>query len=227
MKNKRQMKVALVLNIIIALLTFISFYMLFNHIKFMTGPETVIESDGLAHFKAFTIDSNFLMGIVAAIMAIYEYRVIKGKDKDISKTMYVIKLMATTSVALTFFIVFTYLGRIAPDGLISMIKNCNLFFHLVVPVLSIITFAFFEKSNKLNFKCTVYGIFPMIAYAVFYLTNVLVHMENGTVSPVYDWYWFVQNGVWTIVIVMPVMFLITYLISLVLWKLNKEKNRVN
>ena len=49
-------------------------------------------------------------------------------------------------------------------------------------------------------------------------------MENGKVSPVYDWYWFVQNGVWTAIIVVPLMFLITYLITLILWKINKKKD---
>ena len=38
----------------------------------------------------------------------------------------------------------------------------------------------------------------------------------------YDWYCFVQNGVWTAIIVMPIMLIITYGISLALWKLNKR-----
>ena len=104
-----------------------------------------------------------------------------------------------------------------------MIANSNLFYHLIIPVLSIITFVFFEKNNKINFKDTLYGLLPVIVYSFFYVTNILIHMENGKVSPIYDWYWFVQNGVWTIIIVGSLMLLITYLISLGLWKLNKVK----
>ena len=55
------------------------------------------------------------------------------------------------------------------------------------------------------------------------MINVLVHMENGKVSSVYDWYWFVQNGVCTAFIVVPMMLVISYLISLTLWKFNKIK----
>ena len=137
--------------------------------------------------------------------------------------MYILKLMGTTSVALTFFVVFAYLGIIAEGGYYSMIMNSNLFFHLIIPVLSIITFIFFEKNNKLKIKDSLYGIIPMLLYSIYYITNALIHMENGKVSPKYDWYWFVQNGFWTIIIVFPLMLLITYLISLLLWKLNKEK----
>ena len=48
-------------------------------------------------------------------------------------------------------------------------------------------------------------------------------MENGKVSPIYDWYLFEQNGVWTGFIVGPIILLITYVISLILWKMNKKK----
>ncbi len=47
-------------------------------------------------------------------------------------------------------------------------------------------------------------------------------MENGKVSEIYDWYWFVRGGVWQIIIVMPLMMGVTYLISLILWRLNKR-----
>ena len=51
-------------------------------------------------------------------------------------------------------------------------------------------------------------------------------MKNGRVSPIYDWYWFVQGGLWQIIIVMPMMLAITYIISFVLWRLNKKSNIV-
>ena len=64
---------------------------------------------------------------------------------------------------------------------------------------------------------------PTIIYSFYYMVNVLVHMENDKVSSVYDWYWFVQNGVWTAFIVVPMMLVISYLISLTIWKFNKIK----
>ena len=104
-----------------------------------------------------------------------------------------------------------------------LLRNSNLFFHLLVPVLSIITFIFFERNNKLTFKYSFYGLIPMVLYAVYYIINILVHMHNGKVSPKYDWYWFVQQGVWTAFMVVPIIVLITYIISVVLWRINRKK----
>ena len=129
--------------------------------------------------------------------------------------------MSTTSVTLTFLVVFMYLGPISKDGIKSMLQNSNLFFHLIIPVLSIITFIKYEKTN-LKLKDTIYGIIPTITYALFYTTNVLIHTNNGKVSPIYDWYWFVQNGVKQAIIVLPLIILITYAISLTLYKLNRR-----
>ena len=103
-----------------------------------------------------------------------------------------------------------------------MLQNSNLFCHLIIPVLSIINFTIFERTNKLKIKDTLYGIIPTVIYAVIYVTNLLLHVENGKVSPIYDWYWFVQNGIKYAIIVAPMIILISYIISLVLWKLNKK-----
>ena len=51
---------------------------------------------------------------------------------------------------------------------------------------------------------------------------MLIHIENGRVSPVYDWYYFVQGGIINAVIVLPLMLTISYLISLLLWKFNRK-----
>ena len=121
--------------------------------------------------------------------------------------------MATTGVGLTFFVVFMYLGPIAKGGIPSMIMNSNLFFHLLIPVISMLNFMIFEKTNKLKFIHSSFGVIPMIVYGIYYLGNVLIHVENGKVSPKYDWYWFVQNGIWTAVIVVPMILIFTYGIS--------------
>ena len=177
----------------------------------------------LEAFKYFTVDSNIFMGIIALITAYYEFKIIKKDIKTMPKKIYLLKLMSTTAVGLTFIVVFTYLGPITEYGIKSMVMNSNLFFHLVTPVLSMITFMFFEKTDKLSSKDTFYGIIPMLLYAIYYVINIIINVENGKVSPIYDWYWFVQNGAWTIIVVLPIIILITYLISFILWKVNKEK----
>ena len=216
-------KISLAINIIIVVLTIFAAVIMFTGIKFMEGGYHV-ESTKLGLLRLFTVQSNLFMGIVAAIFAFKEIRILKGKEKEISTKMYVIKLMSTTAVGLTFLTVFGYLGIIVPGGVIELLKNSNLFFHLLIPVLSMINFAIFERTNKLKFRYTLFGLIPTIVYGIFYATNVLIHMENGKVSPTYDWYWFVQGGIWQMAIVVPLMLAVTYVISLILWRINRKKS---
>lgn len=225
MKKINRYKISLIINIIIAILTIISTIIMMTGFKFMDGVEPVLETTKLGALKFFTVDSNVFSGIVSIIFIIVELKLIKGTEKEISNKLYILKLMATTAVTLTFLVVFIYLGNIAENGLKSLLLNSNLFFHLIIPLLNIIDFIFFIKKDKISYKCTFYGLIPTILYAIFYTTNVMIHMNNWKVSPKYDWYWFVQNGVWAIIIVAPVILLFTYIISVVLVLLNKTINR--
>ena len=217
----KKMKISLIINIMIFILTLIASIIMFTGFKFMHGYDVVLQSTKIGMLRFFTVESNMFMGIVSLIFAIMEMQVLSGKKKEIPTKGYILKLMSTSAVGLTFFVVFAYLGPISKDGIPSMLMNSNLFFHLIIPVVSILNFIIFEKTNKLKFKYTFLGIIPAVLYGVYYLMNILIHMENGKVSPVYDWYWFVQNGVWTAIIVVPMIFLITYIISIIIWKLNK------
>jgi len=215
-------KISLILNIIIVIIVIGASIMMFTGFRFMPG-EIILESNKLGMFKFFTVDSNLFMGIISLIFAIYEIRLLKGCIDEIPRYMYILKLMATTSVTLTFIVVFAYLGPLV-GNIYLMILNSNLFFHLLVPLFSMFTFIFFERNNKMPLKYSFYGLIPVIMYGLYYLINVLIHMNNGIVSPVYDFYYFVQNGIWTAIIVVPVMFIISHIISLILWRFNRIKS---
>ena len=221
--NKKSLKISIVLNIINTLMVIFACYVMFSGFKFMQGRDLVLQSSKVGMFKFFTVDSNLFMSIIALIFAVKEIRLLKGKVKEIPTLYYILKLMATTSVTLTFVVVFAYLGPIAKYGIGSLLMNANLFLHLIIPLLSIFTFIFFEKTNLLKVKDLFLAVVPTIIYGIYYILNILIHMDEGKVSPIYDWYYFVQNGVWTAVIVVPVIFTISYIISLILWKLNKKE----
>ena len=216
----KKLKPSLLINIIITILTIFASFIMFTGIKITHGAEPILETSKIGMFKFFTVDSNILMGITSLIFVTKEI-----KKEKITKNMYRLKLMSTTAVTLTFIVVFTYLGPIAENGIISLLQNSNIFFHLIIPVLSIINLTMFEKTNKLEFKDTIYGLLPTIIYAIGYITNIIIHVENGKVSPIYDWYWFVQNGITFALIVAPIILLMTYIIALILWKLNKRRTK--
>ena len=216
-----KLKTSMIVNILITIFALAGIILLLLGIQPM-GPEDGITANKIEMLKYYTVESNILMGIVSAIFAVYEYKIIKNKEQSIPTRLYAVKLITTVGVTLTFITVAFYLAPIATYGYFSMFRNANLFLHLLVPVLSIISFCFLEKTKELDFKHTFIGMTTMVLYTIFYTINILIHVENGTVATKYDWYWFVQNGIWSIVIVVPIMFLLTYAISFGLWKVNKS-----
>ncbi len=219
--KKNKIKISLIINTLIIIFTIVASIVMFTGFKFMKGAEPVLEMTKLSMFRFFTVDSNIFMAIMALVFSIEEIKLLKKKIKEIPLSIYILKLMATTGVSLTFLVVFAYLGPFSSGGIPSMIRNSNLFFHLLTPVLSIITFVMFEKTNKIKFKQVFYGLLPTGLYSIYYMANILIHTENGKVSPLYDWYWFMQKGLWTAVIVIPLFLLLTFGISFALWKTNK------
>ena len=143
-----------------------------------------------------------------------------------SITIVIIKYISTIAVTLTFLVTLFYLAPSLGDKFIYLYQNSNLFFHLLVPILSFISFTCFEKV-ELEFKYTLYGISTMVAYGLYYLINILIHQENGKVSIEYDWYGFVKYGISFIFIVFPLMLIVTYIISLFTYKANKPKKTRN
>jgi len=212
----KKLNISLYINILITILTIISMIIMFTGYKFMDEPELILESSHIGMFKFFTVDSNLLMGITSFIYAYYLLH-----HKNINYKLSLLKLLSTTAVSLTFIVVFVYLGPISPYGIKAMLLNSNLFFHLIIPVLSIISFIFFEE-HKLKIKDALYGIIPTLIYSIYYLLNVLFHMEKGVVDPKYDWYWFAQNGTLGIIIVIVVIYLFSYILSLILYLFNKK-----
>ena len=43
--------------------------------------------------------------------------------------------------------------------------------NLIIPILSLITFTIFERTNKLEFKYTIYGVVPTLIYGIYYFVS--------------------------------------------------------
>lgn len=185
----------------------------------------VLTTSGAEMFKFFTIDSNVLMGIIALFTALQLRQVIRGQREDLSTACYVWYLAGTVGVTLTMLVTVFFLEpTMAPQfGLFALFAGSNFLLHLFNPLLAIVTFTVFEKTRKIPFRHTLTGIVPMVLYAVFYLANCMRHAVNGMVDIAYDWYGFLAGGVKTVWIVIPAIFLFTWLISIALWRLNRRK----
>lgn len=221
-KNNKDMKISFIINLLIFIMTLNAIIMSIMGFKFMYGYEPSSELTGVPIYSYFTIQSNIFMGIVSFVFANREYQIFRGKKKEIPRFYYILKMVATVSVSLTFFVVFAYLGFVTKGGHIPLLRNSNLFFHFIIPVVSIYNFVVFEKNNQISFKYTLYGLLPTILYEIYYSINIFINMKNGKILPITDWYYITQNGIWMSLMVVVSMLSITYLLCLIIWRFNRN-----
>ena len=217
------MKISFIINILLSIMTVNAIIMSITGFKFMYGYEPYPELIGVPIYSYYTVQSNVFIGIVSFVFANREYQILRGRKKEIPLTYYVFKMVATVAVSLTFFVVFAIFGFMSRGGHIPLIRNSYLFFHLIIPVMSILNYVIFEKTNIIKFKYIFYGLLPTFLYEIYYVVNIIMNMKNGTVSLRNDWYSFAQNGILRTILVAPMMLGITLCLSLVIWKLNKKK----
>jgi len=220
--NKKNLIVSLILNIVIFVMVLLGTIFMIVGYRFMSNTQ-VLSSSGLSLLKYYTVDSNIFVGIASFIFIIYECLVLNNKIKEIPKYVYVFKYVGTVGVCLTFLVTLFYLAPSYGNKFLFLYQNSNLFFHLLVPILSFISFVYIEKI-ELNFKYALYGISTMIVYGIYYVVNILVHQESGKVAIENDWYGFVQSGIKAMYIVFPLILIITYLIAVGILKLSRPKN---
>lgn len=183
----------------------------------------VLSARKLATLKYFTVDSNILLGIAALIAAIDQRKVLRGEKGEVSLSTLILKLSGTFGGTLTMLVTIFFLGPTLGRtyGFFSLFEKSNFFLHLVNPVLGIVTFLCFEKSSRIAFRHTFTAIIPLVLYAVYYVAVTLRHTVNGVAAKGYDWYGFFFLGVKSAYIVLPVIIMISWLISFALWKLNR------
>lgn len=214
MKN---LKKAFICNLVIVVLEIFANLWMLSGVS--QGPDTSsLSAARLAMFKFFTVDSNVLMGLIALGLAIEQCLVLTGRKPKMSNISYVMALMGTVGVALTMLVTVFFL---APTmGLIACFAYSNMFLHVINPLASIIAFVCFERKEDLRFYSTFIGIIPMLIYACYYVVVTILHAPNGVIEKDYDWYGFFALGLKSGFFVVPLLVVITYVISICLWKLN-------
>ena len=172
------------------------------------GEDQLLAS-GWEMLKFFTVESNIFMGVASLLSLIF---ILIGKYP---KWLSLVKYIATGTVTLTFLTVMFYLGPTL--GMLSMLKDANLFMHLIVPVLAIAQLFLLEpKLEEMKFvKSTLLSIIPMSIYGIAYLLNVIINNGYGTTK--YDWYYFGSLGPWAGVGMYFLMLASTYLIGVGLY----------
>lgn len=184
----------------------------------------ILSASRLSVLKFFTVDSNILMGIAALIAAVDEGRVLKGIKAEVSQGVYLFKLVGTVGVTLTMLVTVFFLAptTAATYGFFASFYYSNFFLHLLNPVLSIIIFVLFEKTDKISRGQIFTALIPVAIYEIYYALAAILNSENGVISEGYDWYGFFIGGISSAFIVLPLILVISYCISYTLWRINRS-----
>ena len=188
-------KIALILNIIIVILELIGF------------SYTIFKEHYIA-IEYYTNDSN-LIALISSILFIVLYR----KKKEFVKDL---RLLSTTLLSLTFLVVvFILFPMYNFNYKLLMFTNTFLILHTLCPIISLISYVFFEEGSK---KKNIGVIFTMIYATILIILNILSivkgpypFLEVKNQSPI-------MTVIWGLVIIGG-----SYLIGLILYKLNKQK----
>ena len=173
----------------------------------------------------FTVDSNILLAVASLILVILEALILLNKRKGIPHWVYVFKYVATCSTTLTLLTVIFYLSPLLGANFWKLFLNTNLFFHLVSPVLGIVSLVLFEARDEMKWKVSFLALIPMGLYSIFYISNVYTHLNNGKVDPKYDFYYFAANGVGITILVVFMMFALTFGSSFLLYFLREKRRK--
>lgn len=209
-----QFIISVVLNILGFVLTIIGLIVLFRGVK----DDDKLQGNGLNALKYFTIQSNILYGVYAGIFAGAELAY--GSADALPGVWYIIKYIATVGITLTILTVVFYLAPVVLGAYLPLFQGANLFFHLLIPIVAIVSFCFFEKCADISLPQVFLGLIPYGLYAVFYAVNALSHAEKGQVSKEYDWYQFLAKGVSKAGIAMAVMTVAVLAVCFGLWFIN-------
>lgn len=225
--QKKRNLIALILNAIVVVLVLI--YLI---TRLVSAGNEILGNSGLGMLKYYTNLSNFLAGIISAIVLPYEiisFR--KGKDA-LPLWASLIKFAVTIALLITFLVTACFLGptNAANGGSYwALFAGGNFIVHLLVPVTSSVCFCLFETKPVIKFRFSFVGMSTLMLYAIFYITNFYAHLIPGggiQGQSEYDWYgFFGDKGPLGIVLTIFVMLAFSYLLSFLVWLANKKSGQ--
>ena len=142
---------------------------------------------GLKAFRYFTVLSNAFCAVTALVMAICQAA---GR---VTPAAVLLKYLGTVSVSVTLLTVFLFLGP-SQGGYGELLQGDNLYMHLIVPVLAILSFCLIEKQ-RMSLGTALTGVVPVLVYGAVYLCKVVFAPEERRWD---DFYGFNRGGRWLI-----------------------------
>ena len=158
---------------------------------FVASGDGNMQVRGASCFRYFTVDSNILSAVAAAVF-LAEAVFVCGRGRSPGSAVTGIKQAGTSAVMVTLLTVVVYLGPVY--GFSSMFAGTNLYMHLIGPLLSLFSFCVLERGGKITALQILLGVLPVVLYGAVYFLMVVVLGEGNGGWP--DFYWLNASGNW-------------------------------
>ena len=169
---------------------------------FVFGHELL--GEGYKSFLLFTTDANVLAAVGSGLVIMCDVKILQGKRTAVARPFTLLKYAGVVSLMLTFFVVLFLL--IPVYGIAMQWGGRGFYNHLLAPVITFVSFVFFDPHTKLRLRDSFFAIIPGLIYGAMYFLQVVV-FKNWI-----DFYALNSGGFWFLI--MPFVILSTYMMSL-------------
>ena len=173
-------------------------------------------------FLPFTVNSNIFLAVVGLVFLVIGF-VYLVNDKPLPQWLMQFKLAATTLISITLLTVVFYLAPIWDLTDISVVyyQGCNLFLHVLAPVIAIFGFCLFDVETKIKWRWIWISVVLLIAYIGGYASIVFINEDLGL--DIYNFMY--EKGTEVISVTRTgvsasVMLVATFALSNIWWALN-------
>lgn len=146
--------------------------------QLLRDPDVLIKEVGWKTYHMFTVLSNILMAVAAAMCIPFAVDGMRYRNYHLPRWYVNLMYMGTTGVAITFLIALTVLAPAAGFYRVMLFSN-NILFHMTCPILSILLFFLINSDHRIKWQSTFIAIIPVVLYALTYVLMVFVIGEEA------------------------------------------------
>ena len=176
MKKRSLSVLSLIANLAIVVFVVLSIVSFYTPLFGEVNPETL-----KTIYFYFTVESCLFLGLVALIEIPFLINSISKRRYLVPGFLQALKLVAVTMTTLTMITALSWLS--VAFGFALMVEGVNLFLHILIPALGLLTFIIFEAQSRYKIKHAFYVAIPMAGYIFFYFAAIFL-FDIG----IKDWY---------------------------------------
>ena len=143
--------------------------------------------NGVYALRFFTLLSNLFCA--CACLAV----VLSAGGRGLPFWVWILKYIGTSAVTVTLLTVMVFLGPAL--GYKNQLSGAGFYYHLVGPLLAIVSLCFLERVYALSFALSLLGIVPVLLYGLVYLYKVVLCPQGKRWE---DFYGYNKSGKWPI-----------------------------